>query len=42
MQAYTVARPTPEAFATKLTKEELEAMAVVIRERTGLPVAIYE
>jgi len=42
VQAYTVARPTPEAFATKLTKEELEAMAVVIRERTGLPVAIYE
>ncbi len=42
VQAYTVARPTPETFATKLTKQELEEMAVVIREVTGLKVKTYD
>ena len=42
VQAYTVARPTPETFATKLTKEELEAMAKVIRESTELKVETYD
>ena len=42
VHAYTVARPTPEAFATKLTKGELEAMAETIRQRTGLPVSAFE
>jgi wyosine [tRNA(Phe)-imidazoG37] synthetase (radical SAM superfamily) len=42
VHAYTVARPTPEAFATKLTKDELEAMAETIRQRTGLPVSAFE
>lgn len=38
---YTVARPTPEAFATKLEPTELEAMAATVRERTGLTVAVF-
>ena len=42
VQAYTVARPTPEAFATRLTREELESLGGVIRDRTGLSVATYE
>lgn len=39
---YTVARPTPEPFATKLTKAELDAMAEVVRARTGLEVRVFE
>ena len=31
---YTVARPTPEAFATKLEVPELETMASAVREQT--------
>ena len=42
VHAYTVARPTPEAFATKLTKAELEVMAETIRTRTQLPVSTFE
>ena len=42
VHAYTVARPTPEVFATKLTRDELEAMAETIRQRTGLPVSAFE
>ena len=42
VQAYTVARPTPEAFATKLTKAELEAMAEIIRKQTDLTVSTYD
>ena len=38
---YTVARPTPEPYATKQESEELEQMAEVIRERTNLVVAVY-
>lgn len=38
VHAYTVARPTPEPFATALSAEELEAMAQIIRQRTGLTV----
>jgi wyosine [tRNA(Phe)-imidazoG37] synthetase (radical SAM superfamily) len=41
VHAYTIARPTPEAFATKLEAEELEAIARVIRERTGLTVRTF-
>lgn len=37
VHAYTVARPTPEAFATRLEPEELDSIARTIRERTGLP-----
>lgn len=38
---YTVARPTPEAFATKLEVPELETMASAIREQTELKVSIF-
>ena len=38
---YTVARPTPEAFATKLELAELENMAAAVREQTGLTVAVF-
>jgi len=42
VQAYTVARPAPEAFATRLAKEELEEMARVIHANTGLKVETYD
>jgi hypothetical protein len=38
---YTVARPTPEAFAAKLELAELESMAATVRECTGLTVAVF-
>ena len=38
---YTVARPTPETYATKQEPVKLEQMAEVIRERTNLVVAVY-
>ena len=38
---YTVARPPPEPFATKLEPEELEAMAGTVREQTGLTVEVF-
>lgn len=38
---YTIARPTPEAFATKLELAELENMAAAVREQTGLTVAVF-
>jgi len=41
VQAYTVARPTPEAFATRLEPGELDAVAATIRERTGLAVHVF-
>lgn len=42
VHAYTVARPTPEVYATKLTKEELETLAAIIRARTNLSVLTFE
>ncbi len=42
VHAYTVARPTPETFAAKLEKPELEALAEIIRQRTGLPVFAFD
>lgn len=41
VHAYTVARPTPEPWATRLTAEELEAIAARIRSDTGLPVLAF-
>lgn len=41
VHAYTVARPTPEAWATRLTPGELEALAGRVREQTGLPVETF-
>ena len=42
VHAYTVARPTPEAFATKLRADELNALAQTIRQRTGLTVQAFD
>jgi wyosine [tRNA(Phe)-imidazoG37] synthetase (radical SAM superfamily) len=42
VHAYTLARPTPEAYATKLGRKELEEMAAVIRQRTGLNVSSFD
>jgi wyosine [tRNA(Phe)-imidazoG37] synthetase (radical SAM superfamily) len=39
---YTVARPTPVAWATRLDRATLDAMASVIRESTGAKVAVFE
>jgi wyosine [tRNA(Phe)-imidazoG37] synthetase (radical SAM superfamily) len=41
VHAYTIARPTPEAAATRLSPGELEAVAATIRSRTGLSVSVY-
>ena len=41
VHAYTVARPTPEAYATRLEPVELEQFAAAIRERTGLVVRTF-
>lgn len=41
VHAYTIARPTPEAWVSRLEPSELEATAAVIRERTGLEVSCY-
>ena len=38
---YTVARPTPEKWATRLEGPILESIAEKIRQRTGLPVATF-
>jgi wyosine [tRNA(Phe)-imidazoG37] synthetase (radical SAM superfamily) len=42
VHAYTVARPTPEPFATKLSADELNALAEIIRQQTGLPVFAFD
>lgn len=40
VQAYTIARPTPEVWATKVEQEELHATADTIRRETGLLVSV--
>jgi wyosine [tRNA(Phe)-imidazoG37] synthetase (radical SAM superfamily) len=42
VHAYTIARPTPEPWATRLTTAELEAIAATLRQRTGLPVEVFD
>lgn len=42
VHAYTIARPTPEPWVSRLEGAELEALASVIRARTGLRVLTYE
>jgi wyosine [tRNA(Phe)-imidazoG37] synthetase (radical SAM superfamily) len=42
VHAYTIARPTPEPWATRLTLNELEDLATVIRRRTGLTVRTFD
>ena len=39
---YTVARPTPVAAATRMSREELEAAASVVRKNTGLKVLTFD
>ena len=39
---YTVARPAPEPFVTKLSKAKLDSMADVVRAKTGLAVRVFE
>ncbi len=41
VHAYTVARPTPEPYATPLASDELEAIAQAIRAQTGLAVETF-
>jgi len=42
VHAYTVARPTPEPFAVKLSAEELNELTEIIRQRTGLAVFAFD
>ncbi len=42
VHAYTIARPTPEAFATKLSAEELNTLAETVRQKTGLAVLTFD
>jgi wyosine [tRNA(Phe)-imidazoG37] synthetase (radical SAM superfamily) len=42
VHAYTIARPTPETWVTKLSRDELEAVAKTIRERTELKVVEFD
>ena len=42
VHAYTIARPTPEVFATKLSPEELRAIAQTIKRSTGLKALAFE
>lgn len=37
LQIYTVARPTPEKWATALFKQELDHIAAIVRSRVSLP-----
>ena len=41
VQLYTIARPAAETWATPLTDAEVDALAALVRQRTGLPVAAY-
>lgn len=42
VHAYTIARPTPENWVSRLTAEELGTLAEHIRTATGIPVRIFE
>jgi wyosine [tRNA(Phe)-imidazoG37] synthetase (radical SAM superfamily) len=42
VHAYTIARPTPESFVSKLGKAELGSFAEVIHRNTGLRVLTFE
>ena len=41
VQIYTVARKPAEAIVTPLSSAELDSIATVVRETTGVPVAVY-
>ncbi len=42
VHAYTIARPTPETWATRLMHAELEELASVVRKETGLRVLTFD
>ncbi len=42
VHAYTIARPTPEVWATRLERVELSQIAEAIRNNTGLPVELFD
>jgi len=42
VQAYTIARPTPEHWATRLAANELAQIAATVRDRTHLEVLTFE
>jgi wyosine [tRNA(Phe)-imidazoG37] synthetase (radical SAM superfamily) len=42
VHAYTVARPTPESFVSKLSKPELDAFAEIIQQDTKLKVLTFD
>ena len=42
VHAYTIARPTPEVWATRLETVELNQIAEAIRKSTGLPVELFD
>jgi wyosine [tRNA(Phe)-imidazoG37] synthetase (radical SAM superfamily) len=41
VHAYTIARPTPEPWVSRLTEAELDALASVVRARTSLRVRTF-
>lgn len=41
VQLYTIARPPAESFVSPLLKDEIEAIAELVRQATGLPVATF-
>lgn len=42
VQAYTIARPTPEPWVERLDRADLDSIAAAIRARTGLPVLTFD
>ena len=41
VQVHTIARPPAESFAMPLSDAEVDALAALVRQRTGLPVEAY-
>lgn len=41
VQIYTIARPPAESFVSALPTQELQAIAALVRQTTGLPVAVF-
>ncbi|MHC4405425.1 MAG: radical SAM protein [Planctomycetota bacterium] len=41
VQLYTVARPPAESCVTPLSNDEIDAMAALVRQTTGLPVDVF-
>ena len=41
VQVHTIARPPAEPFVAALPRDEVDALAALVRLRTGLPVAAF-